>query len=100
MTAICKVLKKKYATKTQVNAYAKLVMVDLGVINVCRDSSTIQIVYLATVPHWEVCQRFATQPENVHAYQILPANSVHFAVPVTLHIRNVYVSHRIRSKSP
>lgn len=73
-------------------------MVDLGVINVCRDFLTIRTVYLATVPHWVVCQRFATQPENVHVYQILPASSVLSAVPVTLHIRNVSVSH-IRSKS-
>lgn len=95
MIAICKELKRKYATKTQVTAFAKLGTVGLGVINVCRDFLTIRTVYLVTVLHWEVYLQFATQQENVRVCQILLANSVLSAVPVTLHIRNVYVSHYI-----
>ena len=84
------VLKMRFVTSKLVNASAVKVLEDHVAINAYLVSTTILIVYLATVQRLEAFKMFVIQLENVLAYQTLLANNVRHAVLVIINIQNVY----------
>jgi hypothetical protein len=81
--------KKKFAANQTGSVSAEK---DLGVLvatSVFPAITTILTVCHVIVPPSEVAQLCVIQPENVHAYQILPDDNVHYAVLDIISILNV-----------
>ena len=92
MTVISRVVRRRYVTRSQASVYAVKVLVVPDVTSACPAIIIIPIVNLVIAPLLAVPLPPATIQANVIVYPILLANSVHFAVLVTLAIPIACVS--------